>query len=331
MTVRQAVYGLVLRSAQALPGLDALGGSVVGPAAGDADVDVELGRRPPWAGDAVTDVVHRAEPEDSAPADAPPVVVVERLGEAGTRLVYGEGIRFHVSRALDHIWADWDAPLSDADAMSFLLGPVLGHVLRGQGVLALHASAVVVAGRLIGFVGPGGAGKSTLAASLALAGHGVLSDDVLALRERAGRWWGAPANAQVRLWDASARLLFGDAHALPAISAAWEKRLLDLDAPGYRRAQAPVPLAGLVLLDGDPSPREGAAVEPAGGQEALLSLIGNSYVPYLLDDAGRARELAAIARLVLAVPVGRLRRPLGGGEPRAVVAAVEDWARRVTV
>jgi hypothetical protein len=47
--------------------------------------------------------------------------------------------------------------------------------------IALHASAVDIAGTALALAGPSGAGKSTLAAALCLAGHRYLADEVTAV------------------------------------------------------------------------------------------------------------------------------------------------------
>jgi hypothetical protein len=320
VALRYRAYGLVLASERPLTGLDAAAGGE------PIDVRIALGERPEWADEPAVRVLHSSPGVDGRP----PVVVAERIGERGMRLRYDEGIRFHVDAALSRVWADWDAPLDEADAMTFLMGPVLGYVLRGRGVLALHASAVLVGRHLVGFVGPAGSGKSTLAAALATNGHAVLTDDVLALREEDGRWVASPALDQVRLWEESARLVFGEGHGLPSLSGTWEKRGLTLRRHGLRFHDAVVSLGGLVLLDGDPASLPAETVTPARGQEALLSIIGNTYVTYLLDDRARARELEAIGRLVAQVPVARLQRPAGGGDPAASARAIDSWVAGVT-
>jgi hypothetical protein len=58
-------------------------------------------------------------------------------------------------------------------------------VLRVQsGVLFLHAASVCVAGAGVVLTGRGGSGKTTLALALASRGHGLLGDDLAALRQQ---------------------------------------------------------------------------------------------------------------------------------------------------
>ena len=58
---------------------------------------------------------------------------------------------------------------------------IIPLVMGCNGEFVLHASAVVVDGRAIAFLGPTRRGKSTLAAAFAKAGHAFLTDDGLIL------------------------------------------------------------------------------------------------------------------------------------------------------
>lgn len=62
-----------------------------------------------------------------------------------------------------------------------LLGPALALALARRGIFLLHASAVVVKGGIVGFLGESGAGKSTLARLLADEGLALAADDLLAV------------------------------------------------------------------------------------------------------------------------------------------------------
>ena len=44
---------------------------------------------------------------------------------------YGDGVQFAVERRGREVWADWPENYTLEDACTYLLGPVLGFVLRG--------------------------------------------------------------------------------------------------------------------------------------------------------------------------------------------------------
>lgn len=64
----------------------------------------------------------------------------------------------------------------------WLTGKLMAQLLRQRGCLPLHASGVAIEGRGVLFLGESGAGKSTTAAAFYARGHGVLADDVGAVR-----------------------------------------------------------------------------------------------------------------------------------------------------
>src|SRR5262249_55064163 len=143
-------------------------------------------------------------------------------------------------------WAPPDATV--ADTCCYLFGPVLGWVLRLRGGVPLHASAVALDGRGVVFLGPGGAGKSTLAAALVLTGAELVSDDLVPILEEDGRISIVPASPSLRLWPESVAMLFGDAEALPRLSPAWDKRGLDVRRHGLRFREQAVDLAAVYVL-----------------------------------------------------------------------------------
>lgn len=104
-------------------------------------------------------------------------------------------------------------PQADSSTVQKLLaGRMMGYILRQRGYLPLHASAVRVNGRGVLFLGDSGTGKSTTAAAFHVRGHGVLADDVTAVRttklglETLSAWPG------LRLLEES-KSVFGDGQA----------------------------------------------------------------------------------------------------------------------
>ena len=233
---------------------------------------------------------------------------------------------FFVDRQGRAVWATWPDSLTLEDAAIYLLGPVLGLVLRLADITCLHASAVTVGDRAIAFVGPPNAGKSTTAAAFARMDHPVLTDDIVALapnRDEIPRV--LPAYPHLRLWPDSVALLYGSEEALPRLTPTWDKRALDLTQNGYRFEQRTLPLAAIYVLAGR-SPDAEPSIQELRGRECLLTLLANTYVGYLLDAAMRAQEFEALGQLVRSVPV---RRVVPRTDPAQYLTALRPHPRRL--
>lgn len=144
-----------------------------------------------------------------------------------------------------------------------LIDHMIPRALATRGDLVLHASAVATPRGAVVFAGPGGAGKSTLAARMALRGHPVMADDTVRLEDRAGRTWVHPTHALLRIRDPVLPLL-GEAAALTRpLEGEPGRRVLDARSSPLRFASKAVPLRRLFLLDA-PDPALDAT-EPAKG------------------------------------------------------------------
>jgi hypothetical protein len=220
---------------------------------------------------------------------------------------YFDGMQFWLDAGGTRIWASWPDTLLIEDAATYLLGPVLGWVLRLRGVTCLHASAVAFGGFVAAFVGCAGAGKSTTAAALARRGHPVVSDDIVALAEKEGAFAVMPAYPYLCLWPDSVRLLYGSDEALPAFSPSWDKRQLRLAENRLGFEEQPLPLGAVFLLGERSAEATAPFIENPAPKEALLALVGDSYATNFLDREMRKSEFELLGRLVNRVPVRRLR------------------------
>jgi hypothetical protein len=242
---------------------------------------------------------------------------------------YGDGAQFIVHRHGCHVWADWREDYSLEDACTYLLGPVMGFVLRLRGTVCFHASAVAVGDRAIALVGLPGAGKSTTAAAFACAGYPVLSDDVVALADRGEQFLVKPGYPRVNLWPDSVRTLFGSADALPRITPTWDKRYLPLGQNGHHFASKPFSLGAIYILDSRDSSLSAPIIEEIPGNEAFMALVANTYVNYLLDQDMRRREFDVLGRLVSEIPVRRVRPPAESSAIFTLCQAIAADAKRV--
>jgi hypothetical protein len=240
--------------------------------------------------------------------DAPALRVWRLAGGAYFRLLYRDGTEFLVDRNGTEVWATWLDSSTLEDTTTYLLGPILGFVLRLRGITCLHASAVAVGDRAVALLGPATAGKSTTAAAFCGMGHPVLADDIVALSERGETLLVQPAYPQLRLWPDSVALLYGAVDVLPRLSPTWDKRGLDLTQNGCRFQQQPLPLAAIFVL-AERSPDSEPHIEGLRGREKLLTLLVNTYVGYLLDAGMRGREFEILGRLASSVPIRRVAPP----------------------
>lgn len=235
-----------------------------------------------------------------------PILTIWKVaGSRCLRLAYVDGTQFWLDREGREVWATWPAALTLEDTATYLLGPVLGILLRLRGVTCLHASAVAFGERAVAFVGSEGTGKSTTAAALAHRGYAVLSDDVVALAERDGSFFVHPAYPYLSLWPESVKSLYGSAEALPRFSANYEKRCLSLPKQELRFEERALRLTAIYILGdrrGDPAP----VVEELTPQKAFLSLVANTFATNTLDSAMRAKEFEILSRLAPRVPIRAL-------------------------
>jgi len=222
---------------------------------------------------------------------------------------YSDGVRFAVERRGSEVWADWPENYTLEDACTYLVGPVLGFVLRLRGVTCLHASAVAVEEQAIALVGFPGAGKSTTAAALARRGFSVVADDLVPLTEDGVNFLVPPGYPRLNLWPDSVHALFGSVEVMPRITPTWDKRYTPLGDDSLGFITKPLPLRAIYVLCARESALSAPVIEEITGGDALAELVANTYVNYLLDREMRSREFDVLSRVVAAIPIRRVRPP----------------------
>lgn len=300
-----SLFGLHLRSNQTIPGLTPIRPAPV-------DVDVSLGAAPAWVAEIRPAEARRWYVSPFQDRDGQPVLAVSTLDDGHLTLRFSEGAAFVIDRNGSHVWGSWTAPLSIADAASYLFGPVLGLVLRLRGITPLHASAIAVNGRAVALAGADGAGKSTLAGAFALDGDPVMTDDLLALPIENDHCYAQPGVPWLRLKRESAEVLQPLA-ALPPLTLTADDGYLDLDLrqPGFRHEATPQPLAAVFLLGDRLADTPSPSIERLHGSGAVTSLAATTWAMRLLDPQMRAQELDVLSWIANHVPVFRVR--LGSG------------------
>jgi hypothetical protein len=319
-----SLYGLRLEANVSIPGLTALICDE------SPDVRVWLAETPPRL-DYVTklsqDIYYRSSHQNE---HGQPLLTVQRvLGGNYFRLTYADNTAFLIDRVGTEIWSTWPDTLSIEDTAVYLLGPILGFALRLRGVTCLHASAVAIDRQAVGFLGPGGAGKSTTAAAFARLGYGILSEDVVALEDSRSGFSVQPGYPHIRLWPTSAEILYRSPDALPPLTPNWDKRYLDLVEKGYQFQCSPLPLAAVYILGERCPDPEAPFVEEISAREALMTFVENTYGNYLLEPAMRAKEFTVLSRLVERVPIRRVNPHVDPDRLLRLCHAILDDSRMV--
>ncbi len=172
-----------------------------------------------------------------------------------------------------------------------------------RGDLPLHAAAIDVGGRALVFCGPGRFGKTTLATAFLRAGHRVLSEDLVCVRQTEGGPAVLPGPAMLRVRpDVAERL--GPIHGTRVVLLDGERVHLAME-DGLRGSGDPVPLAGIIILKRGLPEITLYRVEPERFLPELFSVSFN-----LPSDIERARSFGGVVDLAGSTPLWLLDRPL---------------------
>jgi hypothetical protein len=190
-----------------------------------------------------------------------------------------------------------------------LLGAVLAIALHQRQHLVLHGSAVAINDGAAIFIGAKGQGKSTMTATLYGRGHQLITDDVAALKvNNSGIYNVVPGFPQIKLWPEAVSAALGDqVESLKKIHPEIEKRARPTKD---RFSSTFLPVKRIYVLGQGNLPR----ITPLKAQEAVTSLIANSYIPMLLGEEFRRDRQTALhfhqcINLANSLPIYRLERP----------------------
>src|SRR3954452_12497934 len=225
----------------------------------------------------------------------------------------------------DRIEAFLEGARLDLAELRFL-GPVMSYWFERRGLPTLHASAAAVNGHAVAFISRHGGGKSGLAAAMVQAGFPLLTDDLLVLEEREGRWEVRPAYPEMRMWPDEAAHFVGPPADLPLVQDGSEKRRVAIGEGGFGSfLDASASLDCVYLASRRPETGGGIEIQPVSRSEALIELVRHSFSARLVEAAGlQPARLERLARLVRAGPGRRLFYPSGFDRPPEVVKSLHN-------
>ena len=193
---------------------------------------------------------------------------------------------------------------------TYLLGQVLSFSLLALGYEPLHATSVVVDGEAVAFLGDCGYGKSTVGAAFVARGFPLLTDDVLVLEAREGRWIAHAGPPRLKLFPSVAQKVLSRATGR-FMNPRTSKLVIPLGAP--QAFTSSVPLKALYVL---PNPKHSrrrrhsnVRIEPLSGQKAFIEIIRAAFNRLQVDRTRLENQFDITTRLVQEVPVRRLTYP----------------------
>jgi len=245
-------------------------------------------------------------------------------------LRFSELAHFHVSKAAKSIQC-YPMPGIPLTTISHLfLDIVIPLVLSRRASLVLHASSVLISGKMIAFLGETGQGKSTITASLGQQGFPVVTDDCLVVEEKGKQFLGIPLYPSLRLWPEALSALFGDAPELPRVAHYTDKKRLGMGENMLRFSPAPKPLHRIYTLARHVEINSGHAItiNPLTPRDAFMELIKH---PYRLEIDIRERlreEFNVLGRVVNSLDVRCMKYPRDYAMlPKVCEAILEDLGK----
>jgi hypothetical protein len=240
----------------------------------------------------------------------------------GATYVRWQGVgEFIVGRDGRRICCRPEEGASDESFQVYLLGQALSFALVKQGLEPLHATAVVVGGEAVAFMGSNAFGKSMLAACFLDAGYPLLTDDLLVLGNSADGMLAYPGPPRIKLFAKFAGRLMPTASATP-MHATTTKMIVPLDA--RQSCAQPVHIRAIyaVAAPRDSCRLDGAVIEPVSPRDRFVELVRGTFNRRLVDVDRLERQFAVMTSVADRVPLKRLRYPRTAGRLPDVRAAV---------
>jgi hypothetical protein len=245
---------------------------------------------------------------------------------AGERfLVLIPGIARFLLMAGREIVIEAEPGAEPGDVAVFVTGTVFGIALHQRGQFVLHASAVRVGSRAVLFCGASGAGKSTMAATLAAKGYPVIADDICAVSLDDGAPFVQSDGRRLKLWSNAVDALGMQERRGEAVRAKLHKYYVD---PPSTDGGA-LPLGALYALRETRAPATDG-IERPNIVDATLLVRRNAYRPRLVRTMNQGQHyLQSAAAVIARAGVFVLHRPLEFRALPATIGTLEAHWREI--
>jgi hypothetical protein len=240
-----------------------------------------------------------------------PLVEIERVGS------------FRIGAADISCWPSSNSWPGAIDR--FLLTPILNFWIESRGWPVLHCVGIEVGERAVLLLGPGGTGKSTIAAAMAQRGRRVLGDDVVALAVTGEVVEAIPSYPLMGLWPGSTVLADVDGlQQAPRLYPTADKRALPMPERVFCPDRRPVAAIYSLIRGSDAVEMAAHRLSPT---RTVLECVTQSVSKRSVQGVGlQPARLKVFARLAASVPAFRVSFPSGPAGLEALFELVDPLA-----
>ena len=228
------------------------------------------------------------------------------------RLPAGTGdFIIHKREYTTEVILDFKDPSEKQTLLAYFYGTGLSAILNLNDQFALHASGVLVAGKLVLFCGPSGIGKSTLAAHLKSVGYPLYTDDKCVLfKQGEDQSWNAYPSLQImRLWDDAVDDLPTEKFLVDPVPVVTRQRKQQYRIQEAELVAVAVPLAGIFVLS-SASSATSPNCQTLQGVEKLRILQSQIFRRFMIKGFQKEPVLwDFVSQLARDVPIVRVERP----------------------
>lgn len=214
------------------------------------------------------------------------------------------------------------------DIYTYLLGPVIGCILRLKNQVCLHASVVNINQQAIAFIGEKTAGKSTLIANFAVMGYPILSDDIAVLVRNKNITKVHTGYPRLRLWRKSLEQHDSiDIKQLTPVLANIDKYYLPLDEQNktsWKFQSTQLPFGAIIYLN-HRNEKGILSLNQLNLMASFLKMKQNIYAEYMLDDELLKKEFATFGQISQQIPTLTLERPNNLQELNNTCQLIINW------
>ncbi|MBL4673517.1 MAG: hypothetical protein JKX81_14755 [Arenicella sp.] len=227
-------------------------------------------------------------------------------------------LRFYISMDGSKVVSSKPDAIPDSDVDSFVLGPILGCVLRLRGRVCLHASVLESNGKAFAMIGHKGAGKSTTAAALLEAGARLISDDVAVIhRSNTNQFTVYPGYAGIRLMPDALSAFALNQNDYKLVVSSSDKRIIPLDIwqPNKHANQRwtfqpqACQLMAIYILNRRRPDLINTQITTVPNTRACIELTPHSYARRVINKHQQHQEFAFMAQLTRHIPIKSVDRP----------------------